>query len=467
MKTAVVMALLASSAFAQTDLKAYIDSAQKENVDRRISIEVRNKAAADFTAAWGSLLPALTVQGAWIHNQYKAELQLPKTDSDGKPVLKKDETGNYIITPGLVDSRSGLVTCPGGATTCFNPYIGTATPEYTTRAIQLQDQLQASFRVDLPIIDVARWMRVAGAGINKESSELRDAYMKDVITRQVVGAYYGYAAALALRQSAEKSFAAADAQAKLMEIRTRAGSTTELDLARARAEVQRNRQTVADANSMIATSRRTLRTLTGIEPPASLPDWEDNTAPEPALEELEKRITELPAVKASDKEAEAGKLAATGASLTLVPTVGANFTESVSNATGFTGQNAAYSLGLTATWRLDVPTVANIASASALANQAQLAAEKTRLQSRDQINADWQRFNAALIKIEAAKAQVAAAEKAAQVSRDRYAVGSATQIEVIQAERDLFSSELGQIQARTELATARASLRLSAAMPLE
>ncbi len=468
MKTAVLMALVSSAALAQTtDLKSYIDAAQKENVDRRISIETRNKAASDFTAAWGGLLPALTVNGQWIHNQYKAELQLPKQDSDGNTVLKKDAAGNYVITPGLVDSRSGLVTCPGGAQTCFNPYIGTATPEYVTRAIQLQDQLQASIRVDLPIIDVARWVRVAGAGINKESAELRDAYMKDVITRQVVGAYYGYAAALALRQSAEKSLAAADAQAKLMEIRTSAGSTTALDLARAKAEVQRNRQTVADAISMIATSRRTLRTLTSIEPPDSLPDWTDNMAPEPALEELEGRISELPAVKASDKEAKAGELAATGAGLTLVPTVGANFTESISNATGFTGQNAAYSLGLSASWRLDVPTVANIASAQALANQAKLAAEKTRLQSRDQINSDFQRFTAALIKIEAAKAQVEAAQKAAQVSKDRYAVGSATQIEVIQAERDLFSSELGQIQARTELATARASLRLSAALPLE
>lgn len=467
MKTAVLMSLVASTALAQTDLKSYIDAAHRENVDRRISIEQRNKAAADFTAAWGGLLPALTVQGAWTHNQFAAELNVPKTDADGNTVLQKDETGNYIITPGLVDSRSGLVTCPNGATTCFNPYIGTATPEYVSRAIQLQNQLTAIFRIDVPIIDVARWVRVAGAGINKESAELREAYMKDVITRQVVGAYYGYAAALALRQSAEKSFAAAEAQAKLMEIRTKAGSTTELDLARARAEVQRNRQTVADAVSMIATSRRALRTLTNIEPPDALPEWVDDTTPEASLEELEKRIDQLPAVKASDKEAKAGELASTGAALTLVPVVAANFQENISNATGFTGQNASYSLGLTATWRLDVPTVANIAGAGALANQAKLAAEKTRLQSRDQINADFQRFTAALIKIDAAKAQVEAAQRAAQVSRDRYAVGSATQLEVIQAERDLFTSELGQIQARTELATARASLRLSAALPLE
>lgn len=462
MKTAaaVMAALVSMSAIAQTDLKSYVDAAHKENVDRRISIEQRNKAAADFTAAWGGLLPALTVQGVWTHNQFAAELNLPKTDADGNPVLQRDPNGQLVITPSLVrDTTTGQVN--------FNPNAGAATPEYVSRAIQLQDQLTAVIRIDLPIIDVARWVRVAGAGINKESAELREAYTKDLITRQVVGAYYGYAAALALRRSAEKSLAAAEAQAKLMEIRTQAGSTTELDLARARAEVQRNRQTVADAVSMIATSRRTLRTLTYVEPPDTLPEWADNTAPEPTLDELEGRLDQLPAVKAADKEAKGGELASTGAALTLVPTVNANFTENISNATGFTGQNAAYSFGLTAAWRLDVPTVANIAGAAALANQARLAAEKTRLQSRDQINSDFQRFTASLIKIEAAKSQVAAAERAAQVSRDRYAVGATTQIEVIQAERDLFTAEIGQIQARTELATARASLRLSSALPLE
>lgn len=461
MKTAALMtALVSMSALAQADLKSFISAAHQQNIDRRISIEVRNKAAADFTAAWGSLLPALTVQGGWTHNQFGAELNVPKTDADGKPVLQRDDNGQYVITPALFrDTSSGLVV--------FNPNVGTATPEYTSRAILLQDQLSAVFRVDVPIIDVARWVRVAGAGINKESAELREAYMKDVITRQVVGAYYGYAAALALRQSAQKSLATAEAQAKLMEIRTNVGTSTELDLARARAEVQRNRQTVADATSLIATSRRALRTLTSVDPPETIAEWADNVAPEATLDELEKRIDQLPAVQASDKEAKAGELASTGAALTLVPTVSGNFTENLSNATGFTGQNATYSFGLNATWRLDVPTVANIGGARALATQARLASEKTRLQARDQVNSDFQRFNAALVKIDAARAQVAAAERAAQVSRDRYAVGAATQLEVIQAERDLFGAEVGQIQARTELATARASLRLSAALPLE
>ncbi len=455
----VVIALSSSLALAQADLKSYLDAAQQSNVDRRISIEARNKAASDFTASWGSLLPSLTVQGGWTHNQFPAELGVPATDADGNPILQRDDNGQLLISPALQRLPNGNVVP--------NPDVGSAVPEYTTRAIVLQNQFDVRLRFDLPLIDVTRWIRVAGAGLSKESAELRDAYMRDVIARQVVSAYYGYAAAMHLLESAQKSAGVADAQLKLMEIRTKAGATTELDLARANAEMQRTRQTVADAQVLVATSKRTLRTLTGLTPPDSLPDWEDNLAPEAPLEEMEGRIGHLPAVQASDKEADAAGLASTGAGLMLVPTVAASFTESISNATGFTGQNASYALGVTATWRIDVPTVANISSVGAQANQAKLAAEKTRLQAADQVNADWHRLNAALTKIDAAKAQVSAAQRAAQVAKDRYDVGSATQVDVIQAERDLFMSEVSHISARTELATARASLRLSAALPID
>jgi outer membrane protein len=109
----------------------------------------------------------------------------------------------------------------------------------------------------------------------------------------------------------------------------------------------------------------------------------------------------------------------------------------------------------------------NMSSQDASAGLARLALERVRLQARDQVHSDWQRLNASMIKIEAAAAQVEAAARAAQVARDRYAAGAGTQVDVIQAERDLFSSEVGQIQARTELASARASLRISAGLPLE
>jgi len=411
-----VVALVATGAWAQ-GVKDFLDAAEKQNVDRKISIEQRNRAAAEYRQAWTALLPSVSASGGWTHNQYNAEIPNPAT-------------GTKVV---------------------IIPY----------------DQFDAAFRFDLPLIDTGRWFRMFAADKPAESAALREQVTRDAVRRQVVASYYGFAAALALRESAKKSSGVAEAQLKLTEIRANAGTVTELDLLRSKAEVARTKQTVADAESLVATSRRTLRTLSGLEPPMTVAQPEDDMHPEASVEALEGRVEQLPAVLAADRDREAAGKVATSAKLALVPIVSAQFTERLTNATGFAGQAATFNTGINLTWRLDVPTFMGMQAQAANEQSAVLAGERARLQARDQINSDWQRLNAALIKIDAAKAQVEAAQRATQVARDRYAAGAATQVEVIQAERDVFGAEVSQIQARTELATARASLRISAALPLE
>ncbi len=411
-----VLGLVSMSAQAE-NVKMFLDAAEQGNVDRRISIEQRNRAAAEYRQAWTSLFPSLSVSGGWTHNQYPAVIRNPAGGPD------------VVIIP--------------------------------------TDQFDAAFRFDLPLIDVQRWFRMSVSGAAEASAELRELVTRDAVRRQVVASFYGYAASLAVMESAKKSSAVASEQLKLTEIRASVGTVTELDLLRARAEVARTRQVVADTVSLVATSRRTVRTLTGLEPPESLPLPVDDVTPSSSLPEMEARIEELPAVKAADKDAQAAGTIATASKLALVPSVSAQFTQRLTNATGFQGQAGTYNAGLNLSWRLDVPTFMGMQAQSANEQAALLLGDRTRLQARDQVNFDWQRLQAALIKIEAAKAQVEAARRATQVARDRYAAGAATQVDVIQAERDVFGAEVSQIQARTELATARASLRISAALPLE
>lgn len=414
----VMVALAAVSAHAADGVKQFLDAAEQGNVDRKITVEQRNRAAAEFRQAWTALLPSLSASGAWTHNQYKAEITL-------NPI-----TGEKVV-------------------------------------IIPQDQFDAALRFDLPLIDTGRWFRAMSADLSAQSATLREQVTADLVRRQVVAGYYGYAAALAVRESAKKSAGVAQAQLKLMEIRASAGTVTELEVLRSKAEVARTRQLIADSDALVATTRRALRTMTGLEPPEVVPQPVDDTRPVAPLEELEARVEQLPAVQAADKDREAVGKVALSAKLALVPIVGAQFTQRFTNATGFAGQAASYTAGVNLTWRLDVPTFMGWQAQDANEQAAVLGAERARLVARDQVNSDWQRLTSALIKIEAARSQVEAAQRAAQAARDRFAVGAATQLDVIQAERDVFGAEVSQIQARTELATARASLQLSAALPLE
>lgn len=424
------LALVSLSAQAET-VKAFLDAADRQNVDLRISIEQRNRAAAEYRQAWTGLFPSLSASAGWTHNQYGAGIDVPQKDADGNTIIEngKPLTSRVVIVP--------------------------------------VDQFDANFRFELPLIDTGRWFRMAAAGTSEEAAALRAQVTRDLVRRQVVASYYGYGASLAVRESAKKSAGVAVEQLKLMEIRAKVGTVTELDLLRAKAEAARTRQVLADTESLVATAHRTLRTLSGLEPPETLPLPQDDVTPESALAELESRVEQLPAVQAADKDAQASGRVATGARLALVPLVSAQFTERITNATGFAGQSSSFNTGVSLTWRLDVPTFMGMQVQSANEQVAMLAGDRVRLQARDQINADWQRLEASLIKIDAAKAQVEAAQRATQVAKDRYAAGVATQVDVIQAERDVFGAEVSQIQARTELATARASLRISAALPLE
>jgi outer membrane protein TolC len=58
--------------------------------------------------------------------------------------------------------------------------------------------------------------------------------------------------------------------------------------------------------------------------------------------------------------------------------------------------------------------------------------------------------------------QISASRLASELARDRYTVGAATQLEVVQAQQDAFSADVARIQADAELAYARAALRVSA-----
>ncbi len=414
---AAVFALVLGLSFSAraASLKELLEAAERNNVDRRISAEQRRRAATELSQAWSSLLPSVAAQGSWTHNQYTSEVQLG---------------------PG----RDPIVIVP-------------------------RNQLDALVRVELPLVDTARWFRAAAADALEEGAGYRDTLVRDTVARQVATTYYSYAAALALRGSARRSLEVAEAQLRLQEVRLSAGAAMELELLRARAEQQRARQTLTDTEVLVANTRRALRTLTGVEVDEATSLPEDQTAAEGSLEELEARTGELPAVKAAEKDAEAAEISARAARFVLVPNVTAHFTERISNATGFSGQASSYTAGLGLAWRLDTPTLFNMSVQSSNSAIASLAAERQRLGSRDQIHNDWQRLNAAIGKLAAARTQVESAQRATKLAQDRYAAGAATQLDVIQAERDLFSAEVNHIQSRTELASSRVSLRLSAGLP--
>lgn len=418
-RLAFLACLYAFAAQAQT-LAAFLSSADEHNLDGRLSAVATLTARSEAGQAWGGLLPALTVTGAWTHNQYPA-----------------------------------IVTLPTGPTSS------------QTVTIVPKDQLDATLKVEVPVIDPARWFRSASSLARAEGAEVRELVTRQEVHRQVVTAFYVLAGSRSLQASALKSLTVAQAQLEQQQARQAAGTATDLEIFRAKAEVDRNRQLLADGEAQVANAERSLLTVTGLEPREVRGIGSDDLHEERALTELEGRFEALPSVSAADQDVLAAGRNSLAADATLAPTVNAQFTQRFTNATGFQGEPALWNAGLNLNWRLDLVGVQALRASAAAEQNAAINAQKARQQARDQIHSDWQRVHAALTKVTASKAQVDSAQRAAALTRERNAAGVATQLEVIQSDRDVFSAEVNDIQARFDLASARASLHLSAGLPLE
>jgi outer membrane protein TolC len=423
-KRYLLLATVLSAGLARAQpLAAFLQASDEKNIDVRISEETRARAWADLGTQWGGLLPSLSANGGYTRNQYPASFDLP--------------------------SGSGASTT------------------VETITITPRDQLEANLKAELTLIDVTKWFRVAASHSAAQAAEARDLSTREAVRRSVVTAYYGLAGAQAVLLSAQRALTAAQANFAFVKARAEAGAATELEAQRARAEVARNRQLIAEADATVEVNVRSLETLSGLTPGTLPQPVPDDLHSEAALLQFEAKVPEVSAVVAAELDARSASQQTTAAGALLVPTVSAQATERFTNATGFQNQNALFSAGVNFSWRLDLAGVQGIRAQRATAAQAALQAEKQRQAVRDGIHRDWHSVRSALVKTAAAREQEEAARRAAQLAGERYRVGVATQLDVITTERDALSAEVSRIQAEFGVLIARAQLRLSAGLPLE
>lgn len=409
--------LLPSAARATQPLDAFLQRAQAGSFDAREASATERQRGAEADSAFGRLMPAFSARGVYTRSQREVAAQLPNVPE------------RLVITP--------------------------------------LNQLDAVFQLDVPIIDLANYHRYKAAQSLAESAlAQRDATSIDV-SRNVARAYYQYLGASALVRSARESIGVADANQKNVEVRKSAGAATDLDTERASANVARARQDLADAELGVALAGRSLETLSGLAPEASDGTFqEDDLHREGPLQGWLDLASRGPAQRVASRAREAAEQTGKAARSSLLPTLSGNAQERISNATGFAGQASTYSVQVVLGWRLDYGLLA-----ADRAQQASVEAQQVRLERTERALADatfeaYQRVEAGIAKSIAARAQVSSAKRAAELAQDRYGIGAATQLDVTQAQRDAFLASAAQIQADSELAYARAALRLSAGVPV-
>lgn len=409
--TLTVAALLAASpAAALQPLQVFLKAARDRNPDAQQAAANVAQQNAQAQVALGRQLPGVAVQATYLRNQYDVVLQ----------------------TPGQ------------------------------TISIQPLNVRTLAARVTVPLVDLANFRRIRAANTSAESFEHTLEATRLTIEGQTVQDYYQVLANIALVRAAQTYLEVSRENLRLTEAKLRAGTATRLDVDRAVADVEAQVQQLAAAQLQVSLSARDLQSTTSIAPDiSSAQELTDDLHPEPELSAFEGNLPNVPSVSAAVAATRSAQQQAEAEKLTLVPSIAGTFTENGTTSPGFQPSNWYWQAALTATWSFDVTTVGNIRSTDAAADASRARELRVRLDAGDAIHRFWQTVAANIAQSRSARAQRDAAVHAADQARVQYRAGTATQLDLLQAQRDAFRSEVTRIQDDANLLNARAQLRLS------
>lgn len=409
--------LLPLSASATQPLETFLTAAQSHSFDSREQSATTEQRNWEKGAALGRLLPSFTARGTFTHNQYAA-----------------------------------IVTLPG------QPEPVTITPE---------NQLDGLLQLDVPLVDVSSYHRYRQAGHAAAAADMQLELTGKDVQRSVGRAYYSFLGGSALVGAAEKSVALAEANLSYVGTRREIGVALDLDYQRAKANLERSKQELADAALMRDLAARNLETLTGIAPTEAGDDFpSDDLHTEGSMQEwLGVKDTPTRRVQARlDQAAASGRRAAATA---LLPTLSGMANERFTNAGGFIGRTEFYTLQAILQWKLDYGTYATAQAQSVASDVQAIRVERALRGVSDMIFEAYKRVETGIVKSQSARVQEAATQQAADLALERYQAGSATQLDVTQAQRDAFQARAARISADADLVFARLSLRATAGRPLD
>lgn len=415
--SALIVALGAPrAAHATQPLQEFIERAAAQSFDARESNALVSQREAEADAALGGLLPTASARGVYTRNQYEVAI---------------------------------------------SPQTGMGAPTQKPIVIQRKDQLDGFLQLDVPLINVSNYHRYkSGQALSQSTKEQRAAITLDV-GRSVTRAYFNFLGASALVRSAELSLKATEDNLRVVEARRDAGAATELDRERARANVERARQDIADAKLAVDLAARQLETLSGLSPTRAESFPVDDLHEEAPVQTWLAQADKTPLAKSARSAQLAAQEARKAADTALYPTLAGSAQEHFTNATGFSGRSAFYTLQLVAQIRFDYALLAQSRAQSFAADASGVRSERTVRSLQDATYEAYRRVETGIVKSRSARAQATAAARASTLSLERYAAGVATQLDVTQAQRDAFLADAARIQADADLSAARAQLRLS------
>ncbi len=403
----VLLLALAPPVAAQQPLSEFLRAAERGNLDLRAVRAALARTEGELDQVRARLLPFASARGTYTRNQYPIVFDAPEM----------------------------------------------------TIVIQQTNQVTAAFQLGVPILDASAWATFLSSEAIAEAAHHRvDAAWLDAEATVVV-LWYRLVAARQLIVAAEQTLATARQLLDDTAARVEAGTAPELERLRAEAALRQAERALAEARVDAVLTARDLENATFVTPSDQTVELEDDLRPEPPLETFLRGRGGHPLVCAAAADVRAAQRSLDAAWLTLVPALTGIFDQRLTNAPGF-ADTGLWMINLTLSWQIDFARPGLVAARGAATEQARVQQLEIEQAVETRIYAAWHRVRAERAQVAAAAAEVALQERALQDARARLAVGVATQLDVLTAQRDLFRAQVSHIAALAQLRTWRDLLRI-------
>lgn len=383
--------------------------------------------------AWSSLLPTISAQGRYTRNyaQFVFPVSVPVLGADGKPVI--------------------------------DPVTQMAETTPKSLVIQPTNQLDGTISASTPVLAPAAWAALKAVNSNVASAEANFAAQEAQVLVNVGEAFLAAAGTDELVEARRSSVVVARATLKDAQVRLAAGSVTKVDVDRAEFTVVRTEQQEREAITSRDRAYRTLATLLQSTKPFKV-DTNFPTSAMPNPNDVETALHLRPEFRALEETAKSADQEANARAWQWAPTLSAFGNIRKFNYDNFAFDRHSWAVGGQIDWLLYDGGARDAARHQANARAA--AAREQSAQFADRVREDMANSSADLTTkqqgVQAAQHSVALSQESLDLIRTQYTAGTATQLDLLQAQDALIAANVALVQARFDVAAADLTFRYAA-----
>ena len=333
--------------------------------------------------------------------------------------------------------------------------------------IQKEEQLDGNINASLPLIAPAAWYGYASAKSNAESGEANYAVTEANVLLGVAQAYFAAAGTDELVRARQDAVSVANDTYKFAKARVGSDLANPVDVTRAESALVRAQQDLVDAQTNRAMAYRSLATLLGTHAePLHLAPAEPTGDPGTTAELVPHALSTRPELAAERAAANAARDTSHANAWKWAPTLSAFGNGHIGNYIGFSGDRFSWAVGVELDWLLYDGGVRDAQRAVANGQLEEARAQLDLLHDTisDEVANARDQLDTRRKAVEAATRARELASEALRITRAQYEAGTASQLDLLQAQDSLVVADVGLARAHYDVALADISLRRAAGL---